>query len=68
MTLLWSIGLPFQAVTPWQRPHSTESVREGERLVPLDEVIFTVPRAHFDTLIKVRMNFNDKLLQSVNEL
>ena len=40
----------------------------GTREVPADEVVTVKPPAHFDSLIKVRTNFNDKLLGSVHEM
>jgi hypothetical protein len=41
---------------------------DGERFLPLGELYTAPPASQFDCLIKVRTNFNDKLLQSVNEL
>jgi hypothetical protein len=41
---------------------------DGERLLPLGEIYTAPPASQFDCLIKVRTNFNDKLMQSVNEL
>jgi hypothetical protein len=46
----------------------TGSLIDGERDVPFEQrfVAHTPPK--FSTLIKVRMNFDDKLMQSVNEM
>ncbi len=40
----------------------------GTGAVPSDELVTVKPPAHFDSLIKVRTDFNDKLLSSVHEM
>jgi hypothetical protein len=40
----------------------------GAGAVPSDEWVTVKHPAHFDSLIKVRTNFNDKLLSSVHEM
>ena len=40
----------------------------GERLIPLGEIYSPAPKAKFDSLIRVRMNMNDKLAASVHEM
>jgi hypothetical protein len=40
----------------------------GSGAVPSDELVTVRPPARFDSLIKVRTNFNDKLLSSVHEM
>jgi hypothetical protein len=40
----------------------------GERSVPIGELYAVPPRAKFHRLIQVRMNFNDKLRESVHEM
>ena len=40
----------------------------GERVVPIGEIYSVPPRAKFGCLIQRRMNFNDKLSESVHNM
>lgn len=51
-----------------QKVDFTEQGIGGERQVPLGEIYLPPPNPKFPSLIKVRMNFNDKLQESVHEM
>ena len=56
--------------TPKPRPQNVEfngQVLEGGRSVPLGEIYLGSPKPKFRSLIELRMNFNDKLQESVHE-
>lgn len=56
---------------PTPKPQKIEfgdDLIEGGREVPLGAIYEVVKRPGFDSLIKVRTNFNDKLRESVHEM
>jgi hypothetical protein len=66
-----SLSLAQQpAPTPKPRPQNldlTGQVLTGDREIPLGEIYLGSPKPKFRSLIKLRMNFNDKLEESVHE-
>lgn len=53
---------------PVQKVDFTGEVLTGETLTPLGEIYLAKPEVKFESLIRVRMNFNDKLRESVHEM
>ena len=53
---------------PAQNADFTATDITAERAVPLGEIYLHPPKSKFDCLIQVRMNFNDKLRESVHEM
>lgn len=54
--------------SPVQRVDFSEIDIGADRLTPLGEIYVVPPRAKFNCLIQRRMNFNDKLRESVHEM
>ena len=51
-----------------QKVDFTGDLIEGGTLVPMGDIYLPPPKAKFGSLIKVRMNFDDKLRESVHEM
>ena len=51
-----------------QNVEFTASEISADTAVPLGTIYLVPPKAKFDSLIRVRMNFNDKLAESVHEM
>jgi hypothetical protein len=71
--LVASVSLAQQPQPAPQQPRPqkidfNEQEIGGGRSVPLGEIYFGSPKPKFRSLIKVRMNFNDKLAESVHEM
>lgn len=60
--------VPRPAKPPTTEVIFTDDLIEGGRLTPLGEVYTVKPKVEFESLIRVRTNFNDKIDQSFDEL
>ncbi|MFO0599147.1 MAG: hypothetical protein U0228_27810 [Myxococcaceae bacterium] len=59
---------PAQPKQPVTTMTFEEDLVEGGRKTPLGDIYIVVEPARFQSLIKIRQNFNDKLRESVNEM
>ena len=68
--LLASVSLAQQKKPdlPVQNVDLTGADITGVVATPLGEIYLQPPKAKFDCLVRVRMNFNDKLRESVHEM
>ena len=67
--LVASLGSAQTQPTPKpQKVEFGDDLIEGGREVPLGAIYEVVKRPGFHSLIKVRMNFDDKLRESVHEM
>lgn len=63
-----------QKSQPEQKPVAVQKIEfepdlvEGGLTGPLGEIYQVPPRVKFGSLIRIRMNFNDKLRESVHEM
>lgn len=71
LLLLASISLAQQPAPQKPRPQNIEfgeSDIDGKRATPLGDIYLPPLKKKFDSMIRVRMNFNDKLRESVHEM
>ena len=59
---------PKSPKPPIQNVDFGDTTIPGERVVPIGEIYSVPPKAKFRCLIQVRMNFDDKLRESVHEM